>query len=102
MPTLKDRGWGRPEAEMLPDFRQPTPSRPPLLPVRGVGRGREKRAGVMRVLGGGNSEPAKLAPTRLGGEGLFLEAGRCHSLRMEIQQTCLDLAELARDAGPDP
>src|SRR5436309_2112050 len=25
----------------------------PLLPVRGVGRGREKRAGVMRVLGGG-------------------------------------------------
>ncbi|HEV7504230.1 MAG TPA: hypothetical protein VGS07_04920, partial [Thermoanaerobaculia bacterium] len=26
----------------------------PLLPVRGVARGREKRAGVMRVLGGGN------------------------------------------------
>jgi hypothetical protein len=25
----------------------------PLLPVRGVRRGREKRAGVMRVLGGG-------------------------------------------------
>jgi hypothetical protein len=25
----------------------------PLLPVRGIGRGREKRAGVMRVLGGG-------------------------------------------------
>src|ERR1700686_3926244 len=25
----------------------------PLLPVWGVGRGREKRAGVMRVLGGG-------------------------------------------------
>jgi hypothetical protein len=33
----------------------------PLLPVRGVGRGREKRVGVMRVLGGGNAE-AKLAP----------------------------------------
>jgi hypothetical protein len=28
----------------------------PLLPVRGVRRGREKRAGVMRVLGGGTSE----------------------------------------------
>jgi hypothetical protein len=25
----------------------------PLLPVKGAGRGREKRAGVMRVLGGG-------------------------------------------------
>jgi hypothetical protein len=27
----------------------------PLLPVWGVGRGREKRAGVMRVLGGGGA-----------------------------------------------
>src|SRR3954465_4842142 len=32
----------------------------PLLPVWGVRRGREKRAGVMRVLGGGAE--AKLAP----------------------------------------
>src|SRR6185295_5119196 len=33
----------------------------PLLPVRGVERGREKRAGVMRVLGMGGTE---LASTR--------------------------------------
>src|SRR5436305_12580671 len=36
----------------------------PLLPERGVGRGREKRAGVMRVLGGGPRRP-KLAPMPL-------------------------------------
>src|SRR6185312_409775 len=34
----------------------------PLLPVWGVGRGREKRAGVMRVLGGGSPPTSKIIP----------------------------------------
>jgi hypothetical protein len=38
----------------------------PLLPVWGVGRGREKRAGVMRVLGGGQRLGLKVSSARAG------------------------------------
>jgi hypothetical protein len=54
------QGWWRPEAEMLPDSRRLTPSRPPLLPVWGVGRGSGEEGRGDEGLGRGNLR-AKLA-----------------------------------------
>src|SRR4051794_22953761 len=70
--------WSSPRPKTLTPAPLPPPPHPPhrergrgwsvlaflpLLPVRGVRRGREKRAGVMRVFGRGSAE-AKLTPVR--------------------------------------